>query len=71
MSAVADHAKEAARQAEAAARISSYKQVIQDDGTRVPDQDGDPLAYKDRAFECLSLAVFELAKAIEELSKKP
>jgi hypothetical protein len=67
MDTVADHTREAARYAEAAARFSSSKQVITDNGTIIPDSD--ILAYKDRAFESLCLAVIELAKAVEVLAK--
>lgn len=63
-----EHLAEAIRLTDAAARISSEKEVVRDDGTRIPDSD--PLAYKDRAFECLALAVGELARAVESLAKR-
>jgi hypothetical protein len=68
MSNASKYLAEAIRLTEAAARISSEKEVVRDDGTRVPDRD--PMAYKDRAFECLALAVGQLAHAVEELSRR-
>lgn len=68
MSKASEYLAEAIRLTEAAARISSEKEVVLDDGTRVPDSD--PTAYKDRAFECLALAVGQLAHAVEEIAKR-